>query len=90
MQTKNLAYKPTLSCHMIRCVIIWEVPNGVGVDGVGGNFPLFVFIVSLFSLFVAFFSFSKDTEKQLQFTGKMGNFTLTPSAPTLFKTSRII
>ena len=58
--------------------------NGVGVDGVGGIFPFFSFFFAFFSFFFAF----QDKSKQLQFTGKMGNFTPTPSAPTPFRTSR--
>ena len=86
----------------------WEVLNGVGVDGVGGNFPFFSFFFvflrffvffrfsSFFfvffrfsSLFFAFLRFSWNEGKRLQFTGKMGNFTPTPSAPTPFGTSRL-
>ena len=96
---------------------VWEVLNGVGVDGVGGIFPFFSFF--FFSFFFAFFRFffrfssfffvffrfsslffvflrfflpiivySWNKGKRLQFTGKMGNFTPTPSAPTPFGTSR--
>ena len=72
---------------------LWEVLNGVGVDGVGGIFPFFRF----FSFFFVFLRFSslfwhspRGQGKQLQFTAKMGNFTPTPSAPTPCKTSRTL
>ena len=79
----------------------WEVPNGVGVDGVVSDFPFFYaffpFFYAFFPFFHAFFPlllrFSllllKDKGKQQQFTAKMGNFTPTPSAPTPCKTSRV-
>ena len=78
----------------------WEVLNGVGVDGVGRIFPLFLRIFPLFlrifPLFLRNFPlflrisplFLKDKAKEQQFTAKMGNFTPTPSAPTPCKTSR--
>ena len=48
----------------------------------------------LFLAFFAFLHFSltllEQKGKQLQFTGEMWNFTPTPSAPTLFRTSREI
>ena len=67
--------------------------NGVGVDGVGGNFSFF-FVFLRFSLFffvsLCFSPHSPRTRgKQLQFTGKTGNFTPTPSAPTPLRTSRL-
>ena len=48
-------------------------------------FPSFLFPFScLFLRFFSFFSsFSKDKGKRLQFTGDIGNFTPTPSAPIL-------
>ena len=74
-----------------RGSIFWEVLNGVGVDGVGGIFPFFLlfFFFRFSSFFFAFRLFSWNKGKRLQFTGKMGNFTPTPSAPTPFGTSRI-
>ena len=54
---------------------------------------LFSFLFLCFYLFfivlLYFFPlFSENKGKQLQFTGKMGNFTPTPSAPTPCQTSR--
>ena len=74
---------------------IWEVLNGVGVDGVGVIFPFLLRIFPLFlRIFPLFLRFAllllKDKGKQQQFTAKMGNFTPTPSAPTPCKTSRTI
>ena len=47
---------------MFRIVILWEVLNGVGVDGVGGIFPFFFFCFFVFlrfsSLFFVFLRFS--------------------------------
>ena len=73
---------------------LWEVLSGVGVDGGRRNSPVFFFFFSFFFsslffgssfVFLRFFSFSLDKGQQLQFTGKMGNFTLTPSTPSPFK-----
>ena len=76
---------------------IWEVLNGVGVDGVGVLSPFFLRIFPFFSTHFSPFSshfspFSSHFSllllnlgqegKQQQFTAKMGNFTPTPSAPT--------
>ena len=79
--------------EMIR--IHWEVLNGVGVDGVGVIFPLFLLIFRFLTHFFAFFFslFSSSPKGQGQTTAKStaekGNFTPTPSAPTPCKTSRI-
>ena len=72
------------NCH------IWEVLNGVGVDGVGVIFPFFYAFFPFFHAFLRFSSLfsSSPRGKQQQFTAKMGNFTPTPSAPTPGKTSR--
>ena len=68
--------------------MVWEVLNGVGVDGVGVIFPFF------YAFLLFFYAFSplllKEKGKQKQFTAKMGNFTPTPSAPTPCKTSRMV
>ena len=79
---------------LLFSAINWEVLNGVGVDGVGMNFPFFyAFFLFLYAFSPFFLHFSllplKDKGKQQQFTAKMGNFTPTPSAPTPCKTSRI-
>ena len=79
----------------------WEVLHGVGVDGVGEILPpLFLFFLRFFAFFCSFFvlvfSFVfprsplilLEEGQKLQLTGKMGNFTPTPSAPTPLKTSR--
>ena len=78
----------------------WEVLNGVGVDGVGifpfsSFFFAFLRFSSLFFAFLRFSSFffvfrlfSWNKGKRLQFTGRMGNFAPTPSAPTPCGTSR--
>ena len=70
----------------VKSLQIWEVLNGVGVDGVGVIFPfVHAFFPFFFAFFRFFFRFSllllKDKGKQHQFTAKMGNFTPTPSAP---------
>ena len=75
--------------------------GGVGVDGVGGILPFFVFfcfvfafsfcfVVLRFSSFSSLFSASLTGQGETTgfFTLKMGNFTPTPSAPTPCKTSR--
>ena len=50
---------------------IWEVLDGVGVDGVGGIFPFFFFAflrLSLFSVILRFsLILSEDKRKRLQF-----------------------
>ena len=71
--------------------IPWEVLNGVGVDGVGGFFSfIFLRFSLLFSFFLCFSHIlPEDKGKRLQFPGKMGSFTPSPSAPAPFKTSRI-
>ena len=54
------------------------------------RFSSFFFVFLRFSSFSSFFClFSWNKGQRLQFTGKMGNFTPTPSAPTPFETSRI-
>ena len=50
------------------------------------RFSSLFFVFLRFSSFFCLFSWKKG--KRLQFTGKMGNFTPTPSAPTPFGTSR--
>ena len=82
--------------------MLWEVLNGVGVDGVGVIFPFFLRIFPLFlrifplfsRVFPHFLRFSllllMGKGKQQQFTAKMGSFTPTPSAPTPCKTSRML
>ena len=53
------------------------------------DFPILVsFFLRFSSLFFVLLLFSQDKSKGLQFTGKMGIFTPTPSAPTPFRTSR--
>ena len=53
------------------------------------RFSSFFFVFLRFSsFFFVFCLFSWNKGKRLQFTGKMGNFTPTPSAPTPFGTSR--
>ena len=69
-----------------RVFLIWEVLNGVGVDGVGVIFPPFFTHYSPFlRIFPLFLRFSllllKDKGKQQQFPAKMGNFTLTRLHP---------
>ena len=55
------------------------------------RFSSFFFAFLRFSsLFFVFLIFFWDKGRRLQFTGKMGNFTPTPSAPTPFGTSRKI
>ena len=49
---------------------------------------LFFVFLRFSSFFFVFCLFSWNKGKRLQFTGKMGNFTPTPSAPTPFGTSR--
>ena len=78
----------------------WEVLYGVGVDGVGVIFPFFYAFFAFLRIFSLFFRFSSIffrfsllllNKGQGQTTAiycKMGNFTPTPSAPTLCKTSR--
>ena len=84
--------------------MIWEVLTGVGADGVGGLFHYYFFFVFLsfssfflvfffFLFFFFFFAFLLILLAQEQTTAtywKMGNFSPTPSAPTPFRTSRMI
>ena len=80
---------------------IWEVLQGVGVDGVGGNFPFrsfpffhpffsFVFVCfsSLSLAFLHFLAFSFVHEQIPAILRKNGNFTPTPSALTPFEISQ--
>ena len=53
-----------------------------------GSFGFFFVFLRFSSFFFVFFLFSWNKGNRLQFTGKMGNFTPTPSAPTPFGTSR--
>ena len=69
---------PLFLIHQQRNVVqIWEVLKGVGVDGVGGNVPLFL-------RFSIFFVLLLGKSRYLQFAKNMGNlenFTATPPAP---------
>ena len=52
-------------------------------------FSFFFVFLRFSSFFFVFCLFSWNKGKRLQFTGKMGNFAPTPSAPTPFGTSRM-
>ena len=52
-------------------------------------FRFFFVFLRFSSFFFVFRLFSWNKGKRLQFTGKMGNFTPTPSAPTPFGTPRV-
>ena len=65
----------------------WEVLNAVGVDGVWRNFAL-VFVLLFSSLFFVFLLvLLGQGQPTAIYWKKGGNFTPTPSAPTLFRTS---
>ena len=60
----------------------------MGSEGFSHVFRFSPFFLRFLYFSLVFLLFSHDKSKRLQFTGKMGNFTPTPSAPTPFRTSR--